>query len=103
MGVFDPPPDQDNERVSGHILNAMLRFPTRYTFHVVGRGNSTEFSQEVRRVVEQETGDPNLVVHVTPRGSKFTKIFIEAEVLNANMISTVYKQLETLEQTVMRF
>jgi putative lipoic acid-binding regulatory protein len=103
MGVFDPPADQDNERASGHILNAMLSFPTRYTFHVVGRGDTSAFSESVRSTVQSVTGDTQVVMQVTPRGTRFTKIMIEANVYNSNMITNVYEQLGALEQTVMRF
>jgi putative lipoic acid-binding regulatory protein len=103
MGVFDPPADQDNERASGHILNAMLSFPTRYTFHVVGRGDAAAFTESVRDAVQSVTGDDQVVMQVTPRGAKFTKIAIEASVYNSNMITNVYEQLGALGQTVMRF
>jgi putative lipoic acid-binding regulatory protein len=103
MGVFDPPSEQDNERVSGHILNAMVTFPVRYTFHVVGRGDSAAFVDAVRAVVDQVTGDDQLVMKVTPRGTKFTKLLIEANVQSSSMVSSIYEQLEALEQVVMKF
>lgn len=103
MGVFDPPSDQDNERVSGHILNAMVAFPVRYTFHVVGRGDSAAFVGAVRAVVERATGDDEVVLKVTPRGAKFTKVLVEARVQSSNMVTSVYEQLEALEQVVMKF
>jgi putative lipoic acid-binding regulatory protein len=103
MGVFDPPSEQDNERVSGHILNAMVTFPVRYTFHVVGRGDSTAFVDAVRAVVDQVTGDDQVVMKVTPRGTKFTKLLIEANVQSSSMVSSIYEQLEALEQVVMKF
>ena len=103
MGVFDPPAEQDNERVSGHILNAMVTFPVRYTFHVVGRGDSTTFVDAVRTVVDRTTGDDQLVMKVTPRGTKFTKVLIEANVQSSSMVTTIYEQLEALEQVVMKF
>ncbi len=37
LGVYDPQAEIDNERQTGNILNAMLTFPTWYSFVVVGK------------------------------------------------------------------
>jgi len=116
VGVFDPPTaQQDNERETGNILDAMLRFPVRYSFNVVGEtgadGDSDEsgvrecFVQDVMRVVLAESGDTedSVVCRVTPRGTKFTKVTVEAQVDSAAIIMNIYRELESLERCVMQF
>jgi hypothetical protein len=57
MGVFDPPAEVDHERSSGHILNALLKFPVRYSFHAVGKTASPqEFADRVRDVIVTTSG-----------------------------------------------
>jgi len=116
MGCFDPESaDLDNERQDGNILNAMLKFPVRYKFHVVGKttedGQSSSvdvFEQAVKSVVTSEIpfvegDDQEIVCEITPRGKKFTKITIEVSVPDAATITKVYDKLEALEQCVMKF
>lgn len=110
MGVFDPPTELDNERENGNILNAMLKFPVRYTFTVVGKTGEEEstredFVNEVKMVFRSNSGDSEESVQyqVTPRGKKFTKVTIEAQVDSAAVVTTIYKELEELERSVMQF
>ena len=108
MGVFDPQGD-DNERQDGNIMNAILTFPVKYSFNVVGRtaGDSAlvdQFVADVREVIVLATGDSDgIQCQITPRGKNFTKVTIEATVENAAMISAAYEGLERLELTAMLF
>ena len=109
MGVFDPADAEADKEGAGNILNALLKFPVKYSFNVVGktRGDEQlqdEFVQQVKAIVAQETGgEDGLVVQVTPRGKSFTKVIVEAEVDSAPIIQTVYQQLGALEMSVMQF
>ncbi|KAG7360152.1 DUF493 domain containing protein [Nitzschia inconspicua] len=107
MGNFDPI-GEDDERQEGNILNAMLSFPSRYTFNVVGKtmGDDTlqqEYTDSVRKVVHSTTGDEELSCKCKPRGTKFTKVQCEASVQSVTMINNIYNELDELEMTVMRF
>lgn len=106
MGTFSPPAEVDNENENGNILNAMLTFPVWYSFHVVGKtfpDRESEFVEQVKAVVGDVAGKDDLRLSVTPRGSKFTKVTIEAEVHSAQMITAIYSGLEGLEMSVMQF
>ncbi|KAG7360548.1 DUF493 domain containing protein [Nitzschia inconspicua] len=107
MGNFDPI-GEDDERQEGNILNAMLSFPSRYTFNVVGRtmGDDTlqqEYTDSVRKVVHSTTGDEEMSCKCKRRGTKFTKVQCEASVQSVTMINNIYNELDGLEMTVMRF
>jgi putative lipoic acid-binding regulatory protein len=99
-------------------LNALLKFPVTYTFHVVGKtsGNVTIqelFVEEVKRTIVQSSSTPIFMdnqdddddVHyeITARGSKYTKVSIRKEVINAEEITFIYDQLSNLELCVMQF
>jgi putative lipoic acid-binding regulatory protein len=107
MGVFDPLTGDDTEHVDGNILNALLNFPVRYTFHVVGKTNDETdkelFVESVKTVVQQSSGDAAISCQVTPRSKTFTKVTVEAQVDSAAIIATIYKDLEALEQSIMQF
>lgn len=86
----------------------MLRFPLEYTFHVVGKtgGDSDaqeEFVEQVRNIAITTTSTEEVVCTTTPRGSKFTKVTIQVHVDNADVIASIYAQLEDLELSVMQF
>lgn len=112
MGNFDPV-GNDDERQEGNILNAMLTFPSRYTFTVVGKTilggeedkGSTQkgYVDQVLKIVHGNTGDEEVVCDVIPRGTKFVKVQCEASVQSVTMINTIYEELDKLERTVMRF
>ncbi|CAB9524062.1 expressed unknown protein [Seminavis robusta] len=106
MGVFDPQGD-DDERQDGNILNAMLTFPIQYSFNIVGKTSddtAEAFVQQVKDAVMETTGDEDgMQCQITPRGKNYTKVTVQATVQSAAMISGVYKALEGLEMTVMRF
>jgi putative lipoic acid-binding regulatory protein len=106
----------DTESVNGNIFNALLTFPVVHTFHGIGKtnGNTTivnEFTQQVQDVITSITGiddtstdDNNYSCTVSPRGTKFTKITIECQVYNANMITTIYDKLKNdIELSVTQF
>ena len=109
MGNFDPKPGiPDDERQDGNILSAMVTFPAKYTFNVVGKTggdttNQDEYVEEVKRLVQEATGDEDMTCEIKPRGKNFTKIQCEATVQSATMINMIYDDLDGLEATVMRF
>mmetsp|Transcript_7625 Transcript_7625/g.9978 ORF Transcript_7625/g.9978 Transcript_7625/m.9978 type:complete len:201 (+) Transcript_7625:95-697(+) len=109
MGAFDPADaSQDTEHISGNILNAMLKFPVKYTFSVVGKtaGNETlqkQFESQVQSVILQETGEASWETRIIPRGSNFTKLSVSVEVQSSEMIAAIYKGLEGIEISVMQF
>ena len=110
MGVFDPAEGQvDDERQDGNILNAMLTFPIRYSFNIVGRtggddNTRDQFIEQVKKIVGNTSGDEDgIELQITPRGKNFVKVTIQAMVESAAIITTIYDELEALEETVMRF
>ena len=106
MGTYDPTQEQmDNENVDGNILQAMLNFPTQYSFNIVGRtlGDNSKYIEKVKEIVSSMTGSEIIECTVTPRGEKFTKINVEVVVESAAVITSTYEELGILEQTVMRF
>jgi putative lipoic acid-binding regulatory protein len=108
MGIFDPQ-GEDDERQAGNILNAMLRFPVKYSFNIVGKtsGNDAvaeEFVQQVKDMIIEATGDMDgIQCQTTPRGKNYTKVTVQATVESVAMITAAYNSLESLERTVMRF
>lgn len=111
MGVFDPSSEEDdNEHAEGNILNAMLTFPVYYSFNVVGKTNSDNganskevFIDAVKEIVQKHAMSEDVACAVTPRGQKFTKVTIEAQVESAARITSIYKELQALDQSVMIF
>ena len=109
MGVFDPQEGEDDERQQGNIMNAILNFPVKYSFNVVGRTGGDDavvqqFVEQVKQVVVKETGNQDgIQCQITPRSKNFTKLTIQANVENASMIAATYDGIEALEMTVMRF
>ena len=134
MGTFDPIGGAvDDENQSGNILNAMLTFPTRFSFNVVGRtGGDPEIEKkyidDVKAIVNggtisydetdkdtddevtnlsNEIDDENINQGVTydivPRGKNFVKVSVHATVESAAMINTIYESLASMELTTMSF
>lgn len=109
MGNFDPVEGVvDDERADGNILNAILEFPIRYTFNVVGRTSGDdkhkeEYIEGVKKVIFATSGDGDILCKVSPRGKNFTKVQCEANVQSAAMINMIYDEIDRLEATVMRF
>lgn len=98
----------DNEQDKGNILNAMLRFPLEFSFHVVGKtgGDSNvqeEFVEQVKTIAKTTTSSDEVVCKITPRGSKFTKVTLQVQVESADAINSIYDQLGELELSVMHF
>jgi putative lipoic acid-binding regulatory protein len=108
MGVFDPQGD-DDERQTGNILNAILRFPVKYSFNIVGKtsGNDAvaeEFIKQVKDMIIEATGDKDgIQCQITPRGKNYIKVTVQANVESVAMITAAYNSIESLEWTVMRF
>jgi len=110
MGTYNPTagtPDDENQ--SGNILNAMLNFPARYSFTVVGRTGDndddvTQYVNDVKNAVTQGSGDDDgMECLVKPRGTKFTRVTVEVKVENAAIVNSIYETLEKIDSTVMRF
>jgi putative lipoic acid-binding regulatory protein len=98
----------DTEQQSGNILNALLSFPSDYTFNVVGKtlGNEAleeQFVRQVKNVVQVVTSNDTVKCTVLPRGTKYTKVSIEVNVASSDTISLIYEGLGQLELAVMRF
>ena len=134
MGTYDPVDGvQDDEYQDGNIMNALMQFPQRYKFNVVGRikrnaiqsgdgdknekenhkeddddeirvgGDHDDYVSAVKQVVFDVTGDDELVCEIKPRGTAFLKVTCEANVQSVTMINTIYDDLDKLDATVMRF
>lgn len=86
-------------------MSAILNFPITYTFHVVGRTEGdvelqSQFLDQVKDIMEREEA---VKYEMIPRGSKFTKISFEKQVINADEISEIYSRLSQLELSIMQF
>mmetsp|Transcript_10291 Transcript_10291/g.15108 ORF Transcript_10291/g.15108 Transcript_10291/m.15108 type:complete len:184 (+) Transcript_10291:826-1377(+) len=108
MGVFDPT-GTDDERQDGNILNAMLKFPSLFTFNVVGRTNGDEvikekYVEQVKEKVLSISGyEDDFQCQVTPRGKSFTRISIQVKVDSAAVINSIYEELDKMEMTIMKY
>ena len=109
MGTYDPQNTElDNESQNGNILNAMLNFPTDYTFNIVGKTGGNGKDEEayvdlVQQAVRLGSGITEMDYVATPRGKNFTKVQVTVKMESAAMINSVYQELANLEMTVMRF
>lgn len=109
MYIQDPADvSADTERKNGNILNAFLTFPVDYSFHVIGRTAGNEnlqkhFVQQVKEIIVQTSANEEITCEITPRGSKFTKVTVQVQVVSSDVISSIYDQLGALELSVMQF
>lgn len=109
MGVFDPANGVDDERQDGNILNAMLQFPTEFSFSAVGRTNGDNllvetYAQQVKEIVTALAGEEdNFQCQITPRGKSFTRVSIKVRVDSAAVINSIYHELDKMEMTVMKY
>ena len=117
MGTYDPPPSAvDDENQTGHIIGAMLQFPTEYTFSVVGKTIDNQqldndessagdaYASEVRSALSSILGsDADVEMRVVPRGKKFTRVSAKVTVESASVIASIYEGLDALKATVMKF
>jgi putative lipoic acid-binding regulatory protein len=109
MGVFDPANGVDDERQDGNILNAMLQFPTEFSFSAVGRTNGDDllvetYAQQVKEIVTALAGEEdNFQCQITPRGKSFTRVSIKVRVDSAAVINSIYHELDKMEMTVMKY
>ena len=94
--------------LSGAIAKAI--YPLDYTFHVVGRTDGDDdiqdrFVQQVKEIVRVQTTSTNeeMTCQITPRGTKFTKVTVQVQVVSSDIIVSIYKQLAKLELSVMQF
>mmetsp|Transcript_18934 Transcript_18934/g.35320 ORF Transcript_18934/g.35320 Transcript_18934/m.35320 type:complete len:185 (-) Transcript_18934:1147-1701(-) len=109
MGSYDPAEGVvDDERQEGNILNAMMTFPSRFTFTVVGKTLGVEelqneYIDRIKALVYDTTGDDGISCEVTPRGKNFLRVEVNASVQSVGMINSIYDELDAMNQTVMRF
>ena len=69
------------------------------------------FLDQVKNAIVQSSSTPMLldncnddvIYEITPRGTKYTKVSIKKEVVNAEEIAFIYDQLSKLELSVMQF
>ena len=89
-----------------------MKFPVVYTFHVVGKTNGdaatqSSFVQQVQRTIQESCGDDDddepVRYDVTQRGTKYTKVSIQKQVMNAQEITFIYDQLSQLDRSVIQF
>lgn len=86
MGSFDPILGEDDENQGGNILNAMVNFPAKYAFHVVAKTDGDEeiiskYVEDVKAILQNSiipSEENTIEVEVIPRGSKYTKVKVEA-------------------------
>jgi len=109
VGTYDPV-GIDNDQQTANIVGALLQFPTSYTFTVVGKNseenenNGDEYANSIKSIVESILGnDTQIEMRVVPRGNKFTKVTITADVESQGMITNIYDELDSLDATVMKF
>ena len=109
MGTYDPVGIDDDQQTA-NIVGALLQFPTSYTFTVVGKNseenenNGDEYANSIKSIVESILGnDTQIEMRVVPRGNKFTKVTITADVESQGMITNIYDELDSLDATVMKF
>eukprot|EP00566_Odontella_aurita_P029453 CAMPEP_0113525678 /NCGR_PEP_ID=MMETSP0015_2-20120614/303_1 /TAXON_ID=2838 /ORGANISM="Odontella" /LENGTH=155 /DNA_ID=CAMNT_0000423887 /DNA_START=237 /DNA_END=704 /DNA_ORIENTATION=+ /assembly_acc=CAM_ASM_000160 len=110
MGNFDPPAGaDDDENQNGNIISALLIFPVRYSFNVVGRTSGDEATKEqyveaVKDIASSGSGDgDNLEMRITPRGKSFTRVSVSVMVDSATVINSIYDDLAAMDLTVMRY
>jgi len=118
MGTYDPEEGVvDDEEQDGHILKAMLTFPTQFVFHVVGRKSSllsssssnddddhnNDYAKSVQKIVYNSTGDDSIEIIIIPRGKRFIKVRCTATVQSTTMINTIYEELDRMEATVFKY
>ena len=81
MGTYDPKVGADDEKQFGNIIGALMNFPTKYAFNVVGRthGNpadAVKYADATKEVVASIAGDLEIECLVTPRGKSFTRVSV---------------------------
>ena len=110
MGVFDPQSGVDDERQSGNIMNALLKFPVRYSFNCVGRTNGDDsvkeqYIEEIKSTVSSLSGDDEegMEIRITPRGRNFTRITLQVTVESVAIVNSIYDALEKNDKTVMQY
>eukprot|EP00586_Coscinodiscus_wailesii_P009931 CAMPEP_0172510672 /NCGR_PEP_ID=MMETSP1066-20121228/230534_1 /TAXON_ID=671091 /ORGANISM="Coscinodiscus wailesii, Strain CCMP2513" /LENGTH=213 /DNA_ID=CAMNT_0013289753 /DNA_START=144 /DNA_END=785 /DNA_ORIENTATION=+ len=109
MGAFDPPPStKDDEFQNGNILSAVVNFPARYSFTVVGRTGGEEsvveeFVRTVTKGVGEISGDEGMEWSVSARGKKFTRVVLDVNVDSAAVINSIYECLDEIDLIVMKY
>lgn len=110
LGNFDPQAGEDTEAGGqGNIAAALLNFPARFTFTVVGKVNGDDEAKEayidqVKRIVGETSGSAHtLELRVTPRGANFVRVSVEVTVESGAIINTIYDELSNVEATVMKY
>lgn len=111
MGDYDPTEGMvDDEGQDGNIMKALLTFPTKHVFDVVGKVSTDgdeedgkDYADKVKSIVFDTTGDEEIKCEIIPRGKKFVKVRCEAKVESTTMINNIYDELGEMESTVMKF
>ena len=109
MGTYDPLHIvSDNERSSGNILQAMIQFPTDYSFTIMGKTNGDEklkqiYLNDVKRIISLGNHSEKVELRIVERGTRFIKISVTVTVDSAAVINTIYDALRSLEMTVMTY
>ena len=108
MGTYDPKVGADDEFQFGNIMSALLNFPVKFTFNVVGRTNgnaveSVQYEESIKRIVASISSDLEMECSVKPRGKSFTRLSITVTVESTGMINAIYSALDEMEATVMMY
>ena len=110
LGNFDPQTGEDTEADGqGNIVSALMNFPARFTFTVVGKVSGDDEAKEayidqVKRIVGETSGSAHtLELRVTPRGANFVRVSVEVTVESGAIINTIYDELSNVEATVMKY
>ena len=110
LGNFDPQTGEDTEaNGQGNIVSALMNFPARFTFTVVGKVSGDDeakkaYIDQVKRIVGETSGSAHtLELRVTPRGANFVRVSVEVTVESGAIINTIYDELSNVEATVMKY
>ena len=108
MGTYDPKVGTDDEKQFGNIIGALMDFPAKFAFSVVGRTNGKDedaliYGQVAKQIVKSISGDSEMECLVSPRGKSFTRLSITTMVESAGMIKAIYDALDAVEATVMKY
>ena len=107
MGTYDPKFGNDDEHQVGNIMNALLNYPTNFTFTVVARTTTSaavvDYVEATKSIISSISGDSIVDCVVTPRGERFTRLSITVMVESTGMIKAIYDALGMMEATVMKY
>ncbi|KAG1670757.1 hypothetical protein FOA52_013984 [Chlamydomonas sp. UWO 241] len=113
-GEIDAPPEENNERASGVILQSLFKFPTDYMFQIVGqpglRPGCTngafvgDMVTAVAGVCGVDVPLPPGGVEATERmGGKYVSVRVTCSVRSPELVARVYESLAGDERIRMKF